>query len=250
MNNNSKGQKMEKLKEIPKWSRRYAQNRSLTILTILIITFLMGAFGVVPPALILIGYLLGSRILVIVGIIALVVFVAFYISLCKKYGGKNRERLDLVIDRWIYAKEGTASMPEAGSSKKEKWIDIVIGTIWLILFIGTMYLGMEDYIPAKYVQPVSALYCIPYQVFCWYYWRGPRMGPIVLFAPILYAVHAILILAGVPLYFNINDLAAFNMTLPFIGYSILSYVIAHYYSRYSLKKLKTAANLGESNNEQ
>ena len=103
-NNNLKGQKMEKLKEIPKWTRRYAQNRSLTILTIFIITMLMGAIGVVPPALILIGYLLGSRILVIVGIIALVVFAAFYLSLCKKYGGKNRERLDLVIGGYTDAR--------------------------------------------------------------------------------------------------------------------------------------------------
>ena len=127
---------MKQIKEIPKWSRRYAQNRSLTILTILIMTMLIGAIGVVPPAMILIGFLLGSRILVIAGIITLVVFVAFYISLCKKYGGKNRERLDLVIDRWIYGREGAVFMSEGGTSKKKIWIDTVIGTIFLLLFIA------------------------------------------------------------------------------------------------------------------
>jgi hypothetical protein len=63
------------------------------------------------------------------------------------------------------------------------------------------------------------------------------MGPLVLICPILYSIHAILIVAGVPIFFTEN-LGILNMLVPLIGYVFLAYVICHVYSRYALKKLK------------
>jgi len=53
-------QDMEKLKEIPKWTRKYAQNRTLTILVLIVMTTLFGMFVAVlvgfPLALAVAGF--------------------------------------------------------------------------------------------------------------------------------------------------------------------------------------------------
>ncbi|MCK5595245.1 hypothetical protein KAI19_03615, partial [bacterium] len=59
---------------------------------------------------------------------------------------------------------------------------------------------------------------------------------------ILYAIHAILILAGVPIFFT-GNLGILNMPVPLIGYAFLAYMIVHLYSRYALKKLKRITHL-------
>jgi hypothetical protein len=63
------------------------------------------------------------------------------------------------------------------------------------------------------------------------------VGPIVLLWPILYTIHAILIVTGMPILFT-EYLIPLNMILPIFGYGFLTYVIGHIYSRYALKKLK------------
>jgi drug/metabolite transporter (DMT)-like permease len=249
---------VEKLKEIPKWTRKYAQNRTLTILVLMVMAMLFSmSFAllfVFPFILALRGFSKGNIILGCVGIAVLVaLLVAYFICLLifiRKFGGKNRGLIDHKIDHWIYGREGMTSMPMPEATKKKKWLEITAGTTWLSLFIGTMCLGMENYIPAKYVQPISALYCVPYMVIGWYFWRSPRMGPIYLLSPILYAVHAILIVAGVPIFFTGQLGAAFNMCLPLIGYGLVPFIVGHIYSRYALKKLRTTAHLEENTSEQ
>ncbi|MHC4617714.1 MAG: hypothetical protein ACYTEQ_08160 [Planctomycetota bacterium] len=248
---------VEKLKEIPKWARKYAQNRTLTILVLMVMAMLFSmSFAllfVFPFILALRGFSKGNIILGCVGIAVLVaLLVAYFICLLifiRKFGGKNRGLIDHKIDQWIYGREGMTSMPMPEATKKKKWLEITVGTTWLSLFIGTMCLGMENYIPAKYVQPISALYCVPYMVFGWYFLRSPRMGPIYLLSPILYAVHAILIVAGVPIFFTGQVGAAVNMSLPLIGYGLVPFIVGHIYSRYALKKLKGITHLeGEAAN--
>ena len=241
----------DKLKDIPKWTRRYAQNRTLTILVLLV---MIGLFAMIVAA--LFGFLLslavtgfrkGNIILGCVGIAVLIAVLAalakFYIYIFAKFGGKNKGLLDQIIDRWIYGLEGivSISMPEA--TKKKKWLEITVAIVWGTLFLGTMYLGMVNFIPVKYVQPISALYCVPYMVIGWYFWRSPRTGPIFLLKPTLYSIHAILILIGVPIFFTSSFGAVLNMSLPLLGYGYLTLVIGHLYSRYALKKLKSLTHL-------
>lgn len=248
----------EKLKDIPKWTRRYAQNRTLTILALMVILGLFSMFiaAIVGFSLALAcaGFRKGNIILGCVGIAVFLAVLAaiakFYIFLFAKFGGKNKGLLDQIIDHWIYSREGTASIPMSDATKKKKWLEITVVIVWGTLFLGTMYLGMVNFIPVKYVQPISALYCVPYTVLGWYFWRSPRVGPIFLLSPTLYSIHAILILIGVPIFFTSNLGAVLNMSLPLLGYGYLSLVIGHLYSRYALKKLKTAAHLQENTNEQ
>jgi hypothetical protein len=99
------------------------------------------------------------------------------------------------------------------------------------------------------MQPVSALYCVPFMVFL-YFWQRPKVGFLMLLWPALYAIHAILIVAGVPIVFaEESKFFSLNMLIPTFGYGFLTSVIGHIYSRYALKKLKTAAHLQGNTSE-
>ena len=119
----------------------------------------------------------------------------------------TRSRYNLIkhfyerIGQWIYGKEGTTSVPEPKLTKKMKWLDIVVALVVCVCTIGTMHLYMDGYISVKYPLPVSALSFVPFLVFQ-YVLQRPRLGPLVLISPILYTIHAILIIAGVPIFFT------------------------------------------------
>ena len=241
-------QDTEKLKEIPKWTRKYAQNRTLTTLVLIVMIGLFAMVISTLTSLVIIGFQRGIMILAGIGIVALAAIFIFLFMFIRKYGGKNRGLIDQQIDQWIYGREGTPSMPLPKTTKKMKWLDGILGAVVCICFLGTMYFGMEGYIAFKYIQPISALYLVPFLVFE-YFVQRPRLGPLVLICPILYTIHAILILAGVPIFFT-GNFCIMNLFLPVFGYTFLAYVIGHVYSRYALKKLKTAAHLQENTNEQ
>ena len=247
-NNKSQVQNTEKLQEIPKWTRKYAQNRMLTTFVIIVLICIMSMVIGVPLALTMIAFMRGNMILFWTCIAVSVAIFISLIILVSKFGGKNRGLIDQRIDKWIYGKEGTATVPVPKLTKKKKWLDFVSGVIILICIIGSMYLAMEGYISFKYLQPVSAIYFVPFLVFQ-YFMQRPRLGPLLLICPILYTIHAILIVAGVPIFFT-GILGVLNMFLPVFGYTFLAYVIGHLYSRYALKKLKGLTHLeGEAANE-
>ena len=132
-------------------------------------------------------------------------------------------------------------MPEPKLTKKMKWLDIVVALVVCVCTIGTMHLYMDGYISVKYPLPVSALSFVPFLVFQ-YVLQRPRLGPLVLISPILYTIHAILIIAGVPIFFT-GNLCMLSICIPLFGYSFLAYLVGHLYSRYALKKLKGIAHL-------
>ena len=247
--NKSQDQNMEKLKEIPKWTRRYAQNRTLTILVLMVMICLIGMGFAVPTSLMVVGFAKGNMILAGIGIALLVAASIFLIIFLLKFGGKNRGLIDRLIEQRVYGKEGAVSMPMPKSSKKKICLEIVSAVIFFICFFGSWHLAIKGYIAYKYLQPVSALYIVPFVVCVWYFLQSPRMGPIYLLYPILYTIHAILIVAGLPLFFTTEGLCIFSVSLPLIGYGFLPFVIGHIYSRYALKKLKGITRLeGEAAN--
>ncbi len=234
-------QNTEELKEIPKWTRKYAQNRMLTTLVLIVMIGFIAMVIAVLTSLVIIGFERGIMILAGVGIALLVAVLIFLLIFIRKFGGKNRGLIDQLIDQWIYGKDGTVSMPLPKTTKKMKWLDGVRAAVVSICFIGTMYAGMEGYIASKYIQPISALYLVPSLVFE-YFRQRPGLGPLMLICPMLYTIHAILILAGVPIFF-MGDFCMLSIFFPLVGYTFLAYVIGHVYSRYALKKLKGLAHL-------
>src|SRR4030043_957877 len=79
-------QNAEKLKEIPKWTRKYAQNRTLTILVLMVMTMLFGMFVAF-----LVGFLLAlvfagfSKGNVVLGCVGIAVLVAVLAAIVKFY---------------------------------------------------------------------------------------------------------------------------------------------------------------------
>jgi hypothetical protein len=250
-------QNAEKLKEIPKWTRKYAQNRMLTPIVLMVMAMLYGMFVAAlvgfPLALAVIGFWKGNMILGCVGIAvlvaALVAILKIHIIILAKFGGKNRGLIDQLIEQRIYGKEGTASIPLPKITKKMRGLDYLVGAICLIYMLGVNHLCIMGYIAFKYQQPLMALYFVPAFVFEYFFLLRAKVGPLVLICPILYAIHAILIIAGVPIFFT-GYMRFWNMFIPLIGYFLLAYMIGHLYSRYALKKLKAAAHLQENTNEQ
>ena len=251
---NQVSQETDKLKEIPKWTHKYAQNRTLTIIvsTVMIMLFSIVFAGLIsfPLGLASAGFRKGNMVLGYIGIAVFVAMLIFSVITLKKFGGKNRGTLDQLIDKWTYGKEGTVAVSKAKSSKKKICLEIVMSVTWFILFYGTWMLAAHGYIAYKYLQPVSALYLVPFMVCGWNFFQSPRMGPIYLLHPMFFAIHAILILAGVPLFFNTETFCIISVVLPYIVYGFLTYVISHIYSRYALKKLKGISHLeGDTANE-
>jgi len=234
-------QNTEKLKEIPKWTRKYAQNRTLTTFVILVMICLMSMVIGVPLALAMMAFTRENMILFWACIAVSVAILISLIILVSKFGGKNSGLIDQRIDKWIYRKEGTATVPVPKLTKKREWLGIVSGVIISIFIGGSMYLAAVGYISYKYVQPISAIFIVPSSFFG-YFLQRPRFGPVLLIFPILYAIHAILIVAGVPIFFT-GILGTFNMVIPLWGYMLLTYAIGHVYSRYALKKLKGITHL-------
>jgi len=246
---NDMPQNVEKLKEIPKWTRRYAQNRTLTIFVLMLIITLFSMLIALLVAFLLglslAGFRKGDIILGCVGIAVLIAVLAaiakFYLFIFAKFGGKNKGLLDQIVDRWIYGREGTASMPMPEAAKKTKWSEILASIAYMVCILASMNLAMRGYIPNKYFIPLTALFVVPFNIYL-YFIQRPRLGPVLLLCPILYAVHAILIIAGVPIYFTGIFAVPLNLLFPLI-YTFLTYIIGHFYSRYALKKLKGLTHL-------
>ena len=245
-NNKSQDQDAEKLKDIPKWTRKYAQNRAMPVLISLVIFSCIFAGIAIPSYFGGKAYRAGNMVLFWICIIvtAIAMISCFFFSI-PKWGGKFIVR----ISQRLYNREGDVliSVPEKIKNmtpetikKKQRVVYVVAMVFGSCVFISVI-LGLLSFFPIKYMQPVSALYFVPFLVFL-YLWQRPIISSLALLWPTLYAIHAILVVAGVPIQFG-KPWIFLNMLIPVAGYGILCGLITHIYSRYALKKLKTIAHL-------
>jgi hypothetical protein len=107
-----------------------------------------------------------------------------------------------------------------------------------LCILASVIAGNLGLISSRFMQPVSALYVVPFVTFLILVQR-PMSGYLMLIWPALYAVHAILILAGGPTFRGRWDVL--NMLIPTAGYGLFSTLIALLYSRYALFRLKRLA---------
>jgi hypothetical protein len=237
-NNKSQDENSEKLKEIQKWTRRYAENRTLPFL-VGILTFLFlfcgtgGLFYVAGNA-----YRAGNMLLFWFFIFA-VVLVVTAIVLAAGF-----------IERRLYRKEGQVTLAIPKKTERQRRAGWIVGLVFGACVMISVILVVFYKIPIKYMQPVSAICFIPLLIAIGI-WRPRSVNPagfLVWLWPILYVIHAILIVAGVPIVFD-KPWTALNMLIPIAGYGILCGMLGHVYSRYALKKLKGLTDLkGEGAN--
>ena len=232
-------QDTEQLKDIQKWTRLYAENRTLPFL-VNMLTFLFlfcGTGGLFYAA--ATAYRAGSMLLFWICIFAVVLMFTVIILAAS------------FIERLLYRKEGQIKLAAPEKTKKERIAGWVAGLLFVACAMFSVILVVICKIPIKYMQPVSAICFIPLLIAIGI-WRPPSVKPVgflVWLWPTLYIIHAILIVVGVPIVFD-RPWRALNMLIPIAGYGMLCALLGHVYSRYALKKLKTAAHLQENTNEQ
>ena len=222
------------LRQMGKFARVYAQNRALGVAVLLIVSVVLclsiggGAYfgslawhrGYMGLFLACVAWWGASM----VGVV--------YVSV-PWWGGKALQR---IVQR-LYARDGAVALdcPRA-VQRTYLIIPLVIG--FLLCVLVSVHLGMVGLIPIEYMQPVSASYCVPFMAGLVLLQR-PAVSYLALLWPFLYGLHAVLIVAGVP----IRCTGAWEGldVLSIVGYGILSVVVMHLYGRFALSKLKKLA---------
>lgn len=232
----------EDIRQIPKWTRAYAQNRSLGVAVFLLVFSAISAL--IAGESLLAGYAYRSGNLLLLGLsIALLlptVAAVVYLSV-PRWGGKLNDRL---VQR-LYADDGNVAFSPP-SERAQAWAPILAGCFGACV-LGSVVLGFVIEIPSEYLQPISALYVVPFLVALWILMR-PMAGYAALLWPALYAAHAIGIVAGAPIVFN-SPWDFLNLVIPMVGYGLLSAIVGHVYSRFALRRLRMLAGADPSDSE-
>jgi len=222
-------QDAEKLKEIPKWVRRYAESRTAPLIVFSLIFIVL--FGAVSLG---VYFFLKSRFIfaAIMMILYVTGFLYFVIT-----SDRHEAR--------YFTKTG---IPQSQSVQRiRKFLPLPLITCIVIHVI----MEQRGVFPAHLDVPISALYVCLLLIFAnWRWARGSFIG--YLWAG-LYGGWAIAILFKVPiLTFSQGGLLKpgdeMYLATPVTG--VITGLIAYIYSLYALKKLKTAAHLQENTNEQ
>jgi len=222
----------QRLQEIPKWARRYAQNRTLPLLVMLTI-FLGGClmFGGLGY---LVGwaYVHGERLLAGAAMLVLCAFAVWWLWF--SFVGAARI-MEWIAER-LYRREGSVSLGAREGGPSAKHLPLA-GFLFMFCVAASVGLGILGLLPQKYMQPISALYCVPFLVYLWAKQR-PVGSPFMLLWPVLYGLHAILLVSGAPIRFG-GKFEGLNMLVPVAGYGIVAILIAHVYGRIALRRLRT-----------
>jgi hypothetical protein len=236
--NAPEGTELKDLQAIPKWTRRYAQNRTLPFLLFgVIFLALWAAFGG-SSYLGAMAFRSGNMPLFSLAMVGLAAGIGFCLWFSNPWwGGKWLER---TADR-MYSGEGSVALEAHTTDRSKAWF-FLAASLFAVSILVTVALGLCGIIPIRYMQPVLALYMVPFLVFL-AVWMRPMAGWIPFLWPVLYALHAILVIAGAPIQFE--NWPSLNMLIPTLGYGLLCGLIGHFYGRYALKRLKKVTGAKE-----
>ena len=223
--------------KVSKWTRRYAQNRSLGVVVFLVIIGLV--FFAISGTSYLARQAYRSDNMPVFGVCLVLLVLALAANLylaVPRWGGKLLAR----INKRIYAQQGQVTISEP-SRMRQRWM-LLLAACFGSCILATVLFG--DRIPIEYRQPVMALYCVPLLTLL-IILRRPATSFVALLWPFLFGLHGVLIVAGVPIVFT-GQWEFLNFAVPTLGYGILSNMAGHLYSRFALSRLKTLAYTNES----
>jgi hypothetical protein len=240
---NLEQQELENARQLQHWVRRYAQNRSVPTMVSLAVFLLLFLAISVPSYWGGVAYRAGNVpvFVVCLAVVVVAMVATFYLSV-PAWGGRRLQRLA----EGLNARAGrvTIAMPNAHRSR----LIAALGGVFGICVVGHVVLGLLGYLPeGRYEQPISALYAVPFLVSLNLLMR-PATGYIPLLWPLLYALHAVLVIAGAPIVFA-GSWEWLNMLLPVAGYGFLTSLVAHAYSRWALHKARAIVARQNEGNE-
>jgi hypothetical protein len=229
----------ERSQEIARLTRTYAQNRSLGVVIGLLV------FSVQYAAISLLSYFGGvayrdgNQLLFWTCMAALVpVLAALVYMSVPKWGGR---RLEALVCR-LYP-EGSVSISVPNQQRRQR-IAMVTAVVFGCCVLASVLLGFYEIIPPKYAQPVSALYFVPFLVGLKLLMH-PAVSYVSLLWPMLYGLHAIMIVAGAPIVF-IGRWESMNTALPVIGYGLITALVGHAYNRHALHTLRQTTQINDT----
>ncbi|HOZ45457.1 MAG TPA: hypothetical protein PLO37_03460 [Candidatus Hydrogenedentes bacterium] len=226
-------------REIAKWAGRYAKNRTIPFLIQWICIVMLGVFIAAVVFLTLRAYRSENVLWILLcaaGIVGMIVAMAWFIV--PKWGGDRIYR----ISQWIYGEEGYAAyLGGSGESiKASSWVYAAGIGLAAYHLLGVLLIAGR-YLPFQYTQPFSALYMVPFFIAMTI---TQRLGFWAFIWPVLYGLHAVLILLGVPIRFTDVNLEILNMIVPVFGYGLVAILVGHLFSRYALHRLKALVRQG------
>lgn len=219
-------------RQIVLWTRRYAQNRTISFLVQWVFIVVMVIIIGIAATLTQMAHKDDSQALFMFA-----VGLMFAAIICLCWFSLSRWSGDLIfsITNRLYGREGYVSY--SGSHKHEKlplWLTGLGGGLVVYHLIGALLISF-NYMHIQYLQPWSALYMTPYLIVMVVY---QKLGFWAWLWPLLYGAHALLMLTGVPIRFE-REYELLNIAAPVFGYGLIAILAGHIYSRYALWKLKT-----------
>lgn len=231
------------LRNIPRFTRQYAQNRSFGMLISLVL--FAAIFGGIFGASYILGeaYRAGNVPLLVIASTALLLSLAACVWLSvPKWGGKFISQLS----SQFYAMDGNVGL-DASHQVSRGTLRALAGflSVGIVLIV---LLSLIDVLPIRFLQPASALFVVPFLIGLWLVMR-PTVGLAALLWPALYGLHAVLILAGLPIALE-RPWDWLNMLIPTVGYGVLTGLIVHLIGQSALRSLKKLTYVTSANVEQ
>jgi hypothetical protein len=228
--NDSPGNTDDRVREIPKWAGRFARNQTVPLLVFQVIFVLGSAMFAGLACLLTWAHTHGQRALAVASLVALCAFGVWWLWF-SFFGGSGIIRR---VSERLTRRRGAASVgPPAFAAGQRKPLAVFVFLFCVVLHMGLSSLGLA---PTRYMQPISAIYVVPFMLYlAAKQWN--TSSPFMLLYPGLYAAHAVLLAAGVP----ISRGPMFDMFFPCIGYAFLAAFAGYLYSRFALRRLRAVA---------
>jgi hypothetical protein len=143
----------------------------------------------------------------------------------------------------LYQGEGSVSVGACAGIGESKSL-LPVAFVFAFCVLASVGLGLLGLYPIRLMQPISALYLVPF--LCYLGLKLRRVGsPFMFLWPGLYAVHAVLLVTGVPIGMG----PMLDMFVPTVGYGFLAALAGHVYSRFALRRLRNLAAGSEAAEE-
>jgi hypothetical protein len=228
----------QRLQEIPKWASRFARNQTVPVLVVQVIFVLGAALFAGLGCLIGWAHTHDQRTLAVASAVGLFAFSVWWVWFSFfGAGGIIRQ-----ISERLSRSQGTASIgpPPFAAGRPVP----LVGFLFMFCVLSSVVLGGLGFLPVRYMQPVSAIYVVPFMLhLAAKQWNTG--SPFMLLWPTLYAVHAVLIVAGAP----ISRGPGFDIFVPTVGYGFVAAFAGYLYSRFALRRLRAIARSPEAAEE-
>jgi hypothetical protein len=226
----------DRVREMPKWARRYAHNRTLPVLANLDLNLL---------ALVAIGGLsmlaaregqAGHKVAAVAFVVVSLAVCAWWVWLVTTH---RSTLLSGALSSRLYGAEGTAVA--AAKPRGRSRTDLVIAIAFGLCVTLQVLAGFAFETTIRYMVPIMAIYSVPFLLYIWAR-QGGMAAPFMLLWPGLLVIHAVLALAGVYPFSGEPD--AMNMLVPTFGYGAIAALASHLHSRVALRRLRSLARSG------